>query len=190
MISQTYLRTPYHTVDACRMCQSLRFLSYLLWKRVTACKQWSYWTRESTVSITLLNICVTNDDRYVPFVVITISPYYWLIIGLLTRVTRRLPLVGQKGLCCSIFRFLCSALYIAVRPFVPFCLMHQLCDKVSLNMFEKSFDGYLILIEIHLKTLILTSEHLILLSHLIKMLFCKTYCCAKMTFLYFCEIVW
>jgi len=35
--------------------------------------------------------------------------------------------------------------------------MHQLCDKVSLNIFEKSFGGYLNLIEIYLKTLILTS---------------------------------
>ena len=48
------------------------------------------------------------------------SPYYWLIIGFLTRVTRRVPLVGQEGLCCSIFRFLCSVLYIIVCPFVPF----------------------------------------------------------------------
>jgi hypothetical protein len=36
--------------------------------------------------------------------------------------------------------------------------MHQLCDKVSLNIFEKSFGAYLNLIEIHLKTLILPSE--------------------------------
>jgi hypothetical protein len=35
--------------------------------------------------------------------------------------------------------------------------MHQLRDKVSLDIFEKSFGAYLILIEIHLKTLILTS---------------------------------
>jgi hypothetical protein len=86
------------------------------------CKQWSYWTKESTVSITLRNICVTNDDGFFPFVVITIrpSPYYWLIIGFLTRVTRRVPLVGQEGLCCSIFRFLCSALYIIVCPFYLF----------------------------------------------------------------------
>jgi hypothetical protein len=35
--------------------------------------------------------------------------------------------------------------------------MHQLWDKVSLNIFEKSFGAYLNLIEIHLKSLILTS---------------------------------
>jgi hypothetical protein len=38
------------------------------------------------------NICVANEHGYVPFVVITIQsfPHSWLIIGLVTKVTRQM----------------------------------------------------------------------------------------------------
>jgi hypothetical protein len=46
----------------------------------------------------LRNICVTNDHGYVPLVVNT-SRYFsrsWLITGFVTRLTRRVSLVGQE----------------------------------------------------------------------------------------------
>jgi len=76
----------------------------------------------------LRNICVTNDHGYVPLVVSTFRsfPHSWLIIRFVTRVTRRVSLVGQKFLtlpehlsslaifigfwCWTIFSFLCSVL--------------------------------------------------------------------------------
>ena len=46
----------------------------------------------------LWNICVTNDHRYVPLVVITSRsfPHSWLITGFVTRLTRRVPLEEQE----------------------------------------------------------------------------------------------
>jgi hypothetical protein len=41
-----------------------------------------------TLFLPLWNICVTNDHGYVP--------HSWLITGLVTRLTRRVPLVQQK----------------------------------------------------------------------------------------------
>ena len=51
-----------------------------------------------TLLTPLRNICVTNENGYVPFVVITIRffPHSWLINGFVTRVTRRVPLVEQE----------------------------------------------------------------------------------------------
>jgi hypothetical protein len=42
--------------------------------------------------------CVTNDHGYVPLVVITYQsfPHSWVIIGFVTRLTRRVPLVEQE----------------------------------------------------------------------------------------------
>ena len=44
------------------------------------------------------NICVTNDHGYVPLVVSTFRsfPQSWLIIGFVTRLTRRVSLVEQE----------------------------------------------------------------------------------------------
>jgi hypothetical protein len=46
----------------------------------------------------LWNICVTNNQRYVPFVVFTIQsfPHSWHITWFVTRVTRRVSLVEQE----------------------------------------------------------------------------------------------
>ena len=46
----------------------------------------------------LRNICVTNDHGYVPPVVNTSQsfPHSWRITGLVTRLTRRVPLVEQE----------------------------------------------------------------------------------------------
>ena len=46
----------------------------------------------------LWNICVTNDQGYVPLVVSTSRsfPHSRLIIGFVTRLTRRVPLVDQE----------------------------------------------------------------------------------------------
>ena len=46
------------------------------------------------------NICITNDHRYVPFVVITNRsfPNSWLITGFATRVTRQVSLMEQEVL--------------------------------------------------------------------------------------------
>ena len=48
--------------------------------------------------IPLWNICVTNDQGYVPLVVNTSRsfPHSWLITGFVTRLTRRVPLVEQE----------------------------------------------------------------------------------------------
>jgi hypothetical protein len=45
----------------------------------------------------MVYICVTNDHGYVPLVVSThgFFPNSWLIIGFVTRLTRRVPLVEQ-----------------------------------------------------------------------------------------------
>ena len=44
--------------------------------------------------------CVTNDHGYVPLVVITYQsfPHSWVILGFVTRLTRRVPLVEQEVL--------------------------------------------------------------------------------------------
>jgi len=44
------------------------------------------------------NTCVSNDHGYVPLVVNTFRsfPHSWLIIGLVTRITLRVPLVEQE----------------------------------------------------------------------------------------------
>jgi hypothetical protein len=46
----------------------------------------------------LWNICVTHDHGYVPLVVSTsrFFPHSWLITGFVTRLTRRVSLVGQE----------------------------------------------------------------------------------------------
>ena len=48
--------------------------------------------------ITLWNICVTNDHRYVPLVANTsrFFPHSWLITGFVTRLTQWVPLVEQE----------------------------------------------------------------------------------------------
>ena len=90
-------------------------------------------------TIRLRNICVTNEDGYVPLVVKTLRPFPHSIIitGFVTRVTRRMPLGEQEllpfritrvhpgfwwGSCHSIFSFMCSVLQIVVCPFVLFRL--------------------------------------------------------------------
>jgi hypothetical protein len=72
----------------------------------------------------LWNICVINDHGYVPLLVNTSRsfPHSWLIIGFVTRLTRRVPLVEQElptppehlslppflwGSCYSFFSFMC-----------------------------------------------------------------------------------
>jgi hypothetical protein len=57
-------------------------------------------------------------------------PHSWLIIGIVTRVTRWVPLMEQElltvsewGSCHSIFSFHCVALCIVVCPFVLFQLV-------------------------------------------------------------------
>ena len=48
--------------------------------------------------LSVQNICITNDHRYVPLVVNTFRSFHhsWLINGFVTRVTRRVSLVEQK----------------------------------------------------------------------------------------------
>jgi hypothetical protein len=75
------------------------------------CQQGIYWTNGSvwlcwshhfesftvatmTLFLPLWNICVTNDHGYVP--------HSWLITGLVTRLTRRVPLVEQTLLTLPI----------------------------------------------------------------------------------------
>ena len=55
------------------------------------------------IRLTLWNICVTNDHGYVPLVVSTSRSFLrsWLIIGFVTRLTRRLSLVEQELLTLS-----------------------------------------------------------------------------------------
>jgi len=58
------------------------------------CKCFRLWQR--MVSFKLLrNICVINDQGYVPLVVNILS-HSWLIAGFVTRVTRWVPLVEQE----------------------------------------------------------------------------------------------
>ena len=54
-----------------------------------------FYGRQPRLGWPLWNICVTNDHRYVPFVVNTSRsfPRSWLITGFVTRLTRRVSLV-------------------------------------------------------------------------------------------------
>ena len=92
--------------------------------------RWSSW-----------NICVSNHHGYVPLDVNTFRsfPHSWLIIGFVSRVTRRVQLVEQKlvflaeylnsppvlvgSVLYSIFSFMCNVLLIVVCHFVPFLLV-------------------------------------------------------------------
>ena len=71
--------------------------------------------------LTVMQYLCYNDNRYAPFVVITLwfFPYTWLITGFVTRVTWQVPHLEQEpptlpgsteftppDLCCSIFCFL------------------------------------------------------------------------------------
>jgi hypothetical protein len=51
----------------------------------------------------LWNICLTNEERYVPLVVNTFRsfPHSWLITGFAIRLTRRVSLVEQELLTFS-----------------------------------------------------------------------------------------
>jgi hypothetical protein len=93
----------------------------------------------------LRNICVTNDHGYAPLVVSTsrFFPHSRLITGFVTRLTRRVPLVGQEllilpehlssspvlkwGSCCSIFSFICmfcrSLFVLLFFFFWPLCCL-------------------------------------------------------------------
>ena len=82
-----------------------------------------------------LNICVTNDERYDPFVVITIRSFShsWSINDFVTRVNTTGATIGAEtayhswahefipgfnwGSCRSIFSCLCSVLQSIVCPF-------------------------------------------------------------------------
>ena len=93
----------------------------------------------------LRNNCVTDNHGYVPFVVST-SWYFahsWVIIGFVTRITRRVPLVEQELLtlpehlssppvfsgisCYSIFSFMsmfCRSLFVLLYSFFwPLCCL-------------------------------------------------------------------
>ena len=77
----------------------------------------------------LRNIHVTDDYEYVPFVLVKI-PSSFYISRLITGLTRRMPLVEQElltrqehvFLCCPLFSFLYSDLWIIVCPFARFLL--------------------------------------------------------------------
>jgi hypothetical protein len=70
----------------------------------------SYWTKGFAIiaskvlrspqwlGLPLRNICVTNNHGYVPLIVNTSQffPLSWLITVFVTRVTRRVSLVGQE----------------------------------------------------------------------------------------------
>jgi len=83
--------------------------------------------KSSRLGWPLWNICVTNDLGYAPFVVNTSGsfPHSLLITVFVTRLTRRIPLVGAPeftpcfywGSCNSIFSFMCNVLKIVVCPF-------------------------------------------------------------------------
>jgi hypothetical protein len=80
------------------------------------------------------NICVTNDHGYFKFIIITIGsfPHSWPIIGFVTRVTRRVPLIEKELplfrstlghprclvvcmlLNTNVFSYLCSVFYVSL----------------------------------------------------------------------------
>jgi hypothetical protein len=64
----------------------LGYVEVITWK-VLRSPSWPLW-----------NICVTNDDGYVPLVVHTLWSFIhsWLITRFVTRLTRRVPLVEQE----------------------------------------------------------------------------------------------
>ena len=87
------------------------------------------------------DICITNDHGYVLFIVIKVRSFTqsWLTSGIVTIVTRLVPLVEQEmftltehlclppvfnGVCViqSLGCFLCSVLYTIVCTFVLFLL--------------------------------------------------------------------
>ena len=65
-----------------------------------SCHHFESFTVATTTWLTLWNIHVTNDHRYVPLVVSTSRsfPHSRLITGFETRLTRRVPLVEQEPL--------------------------------------------------------------------------------------------
>ena len=100
------------------------------------------WRSSPWLGWPLCNICVTNDHGYVPLLVNTSRsfPHSWLIIGFVTRLTRRVPLVEQElptppehlslppflwGSCYSFFSFMCmvcrSLFVFLYLFFLPLC---------------------------------------------------------------------
>jgi hypothetical protein len=83
-------------------CNSVRII---FWVDILFCICSSSTEFELTplIRLTLWNICVTNDHGYVPLVVSTSRSFLrsWLIIGFVTRLTRRLSLVEQELLTLS-----------------------------------------------------------------------------------------
>jgi hypothetical protein len=88
----------------------------------------------------LQNICVTNDHRYFPFVIIIIRfvPHSRLITGFVTILIGRTPLVEQLLLisgvqswvsCCSIFSFILSVLLALFLSIIVFSVLLQFTDS-------------------------------------------------------------
>ena len=109
------------------------------------------------------NTCVSNDHVYVPLVVSTFRsfPHSWLIIGFVTRITLRVPLMEQELstlpehpssplgfpvfsgvlVCFTRSLVLCTlynVLYIVVCPFVLFdqCIV---CPSLIYGFLSSSF---------------------------------------------------
>jgi hypothetical protein len=113
------------------------------WRRSywTKCSYWLSWSHHFenfTVAIIFkrYRISVTNDHRYVQFVLIIIWPYpnSWLIIEFETRVTLQVPLVEQELLTfpehlCSLLIF--SGVRFSVAQslvfYVVFCRSLFIC---------------------------------------------------------------
>jgi hypothetical protein len=100
----------------------------------------------------LWNICVTNDHGYVTLVVSTSWPFLhsWLITGFVTRLIRRVPLVGQElltlpdhrrsplvfsGVCCTRFLVLCACFVDLCLSFCNFSLNHCVVCSSSIYGF-------------------------------------------------------
>ena len=88
----------------------------------------------------LQNICVTNDHRYFPFVIIIMRfiPHSRLITGFVTILIGRMPLVEQLllisgvqswGSSCSIFSFMLSVLLALFLSIIVFSVLLQFTDS-------------------------------------------------------------
>jgi hypothetical protein len=91
----------FSNIIATRLTQRVRLVELEL-LTLKGTLSWSHYFERFTVAtmiwLTWWNICVANDHGYVPLVVNTSRsfPHSWLIIGFVTRLTRRVSLVEQE----------------------------------------------------------------------------------------------
>ena len=124
---------------------------------------------------TLRNICVVDDHRYVLFFVLTIISSFMTYHRILTRITRRLPLVQQElftlpkhpssssvisGVRRAQYWTFCESLLVSLSLFFLYCLMFGFIFPFGIlkrfdDIFKYTLANTLIVLatELHISTL-------------------------------------